>query len=145
MSSVACGSSIPLGVLWLLHDSAIFVLDCALFLVFGVKVATFIWTCLSTRAGWLLMPLFPRWHLTCRGVVQITARSLQLQFFPHRRRFLCRGAEASPLFAIPQLLHIWWSMSLLYFFYFPVVAQRLFYMVQPVCGPSRFPSCSSTL
>ena len=35
----------------LLLYSANSVLDCAFFLVVGVKVATFIWTCLSTRAG----------------------------------------------------------------------------------------------
>ena len=46
-----CWSSYPLCVgHWLRQHSANSVLCCAL-LLFGVKVATFIWTCLSSRAG----------------------------------------------------------------------------------------------
>ena len=42
MSSVACGSSILLGMLWLLQHSANSVLDCAHSWSYGVKVPTFI-------------------------------------------------------------------------------------------------------
>ena len=62
MSSVACGSSILLGMYWLLQHSANSVLDCAYSWSSGVKVATFIWTRWKTRVvlpsmlavfGWL--------------------------------------------------------------------------------------------
>ena len=49
MSSVACGSSILLGMYWLLQHSANSVLDCAYCWSYGVKVATFIWTWWKTR------------------------------------------------------------------------------------------------
>ena len=44
MSSVACGSSILLGMYWLPQHSANSVLDCAYSWSYGVKVATFIRT-----------------------------------------------------------------------------------------------------
>ena len=50
MSSVACGSSIFLGIHWLLEHSANSVLDCAYSWSYGVKVATFIRTRWRTRA-----------------------------------------------------------------------------------------------
>ena len=49
MRSVACGSSILLGMYWLLQHSANSVLDCAYCWSYGVKVATFIWTWWKTR------------------------------------------------------------------------------------------------
>ena len=74
-----CWSSYPLCVgYWLLQHSANSVLDCAFLLVFGAKVATFIWTCLGTRAGWRSTPLFPRWHSTCHGIVQFVRSSSSL-------------------------------------------------------------------
>ena len=50
MSSVACGSSILLGMYWLLQHSANSVLYCAYSWSYGVKVATFIRTRWRTRA-----------------------------------------------------------------------------------------------
>ena len=49
MSSVACGSSILLGMSWLPQHSANSVLDCAYSWSYGVKVVAFIWTCWRTR------------------------------------------------------------------------------------------------
>ena len=118
-------------------------------LVFGVKVATFIWTCLSTLAGWRSTPLFPRWHWTCRKMwvfrscgLSTSSSSNSLSWrrggFPWSRKTIdisqvaghgdrrsCCADRAASLFV---------HMS----------RCRAFPMVQTVCRTIEIPSCSST-
>ena len=78
-----CGvtSSYPLCVgYWLLKHSANSVLDCAFLLVFGVKVATFIWT-----------PAGVRRHCSPGGTQHVTVLCSS-----SGRRLPCCGAEANP-------------------------------------------------
>ena len=125
------------GGYWLLQHSTSYVLDCAFLLLFGVTVATFTWTCLSTRAGWRSTPLFPKWYLTCHGVVQNTVEIPQLQFIvvvlwrrgisPWSGFHSCRtfGGRCSCCAFSP--------------FNIPVVLQRPFPMVRTALRTIKFP------
>ena len=92
-----CQSSYPPCVgSWLLQHSANSVLDCVFLQVLVVTMATFFWTCLSTRAGWRSTPLFPKWHLTCQSEVP------RLQFIVQVVVFPVVAQRQIPIFGIPS-------------------------------------------